>query len=352
VLTPRRLAPLVLAAILTSLGCHAQTNIAPGTPLPLSVTHRIEVLLRQKAELPPLSIVNIGPAQKSDIPGYSTFNVTFSGEGKTSNPVSFLISNDGKTIAQFTKYDISADPRALVSPAGRPSRGGPDSAPVVIVNFDDLECPFCARLHESLFPAITQRYGDKVHIVYKDFPLSDIHPWATRAAVDVDCLAAQSPAGYWNLVDYIHAHASDIGLDPTAPKPTPTDPKSDPKSADPKSDKPEHTLDRANAQLDKLTLDQGVFQKVDTAKLNACIAKQDTSAVDASRQIGNSLNLGAAPTLFINGNKIEGALPIDYIFGLIDDALRAVNVTPPPPYVAPATPAPANQPAPPPAPTK
>jgi protein-disulfide isomerase len=337
VLILRRIAPLALAALLSPLGCHAQTTITAGNALPPSITHRVEVLLRQKAELPPLAIVNVGVPQPSEMPGYSTINVSFSSDGKTSRPVTFLLSNDGKTIAQFTKYDISADPRGLVSPAGRPSRGGPASAPVVLVNFDDLECPYCARLHESLFPAITQRYGDKVHIVYKDFPLSEIHPWATRAAVDVDCLAAESPAGYWNLVDYIHAHASDIGADPSVTALPDA----------PKSDKPAHTLERANTQLDKLTLDQGTFQKVDTTKLNACIAKQDTTAVDASKAIGNALNLGAAPTLFINGDKIEGAVPVSYIFGLIDDALRAENVTPPPPYIEPAEPTtPADQPAP------
>jgi len=328
VLTFRRLGPLALAALLTSLGCHAQTTtITPGTPLPLSVTHRIEVLLRQKAQLPPLSIVNVGPPKPSDVPGYSTIEVTFSDEGKTAHPVNFLLSNDGKTLAQFIKYDISADPRALVSADGRPARGGPPSAPVILVNFDDLECPYCARLHETLFPAITKRYGDKVRIVYKDFPL-DQHPWATHAAVDVDCLAAQSPAGYWNMVDYIHAHSEEIGSDPAA--------KLAPGNA--KADQPKHPLDRATAQLDQLVRDQGTVQKVDAAKLNACIAKQDTTAIEASKQVGAALNVEATPSMFINGDKIDGALPVSYIFGLIDDALRAENVTPPPPYVDPAAP--------------
>jgi protein-disulfide isomerase len=353
VLTPRRLAPLLFAAILSTLGCRAQntpvTKIAPGETLPPSVTHRIEVLLRQKAQLPPLATVNVSAVTPSDVPGYSTVNVTFSAEGKTSHPVVFLLSNDGKTIAQFTKYDISADPRLLVSPVGRPGRGGPDSAPVVIVNFDDLECPYCARLHKTIFPAITQRYGDKVHIVYKDFPLEQ-HPWAMRAAVDVNCLAAQSPAGYWALVDHIHDNASDIGLDHTPKTDTTTKP-------DPNANKPEHTLERADAELDKLTRDEGAAQKVDATKLNACLAKQDTSAIEASKQLGTTLNIDSTPTMFINGDKIEGALPIGYIFGLIDDALRAENVTPPPPYVDPGatpaaapnakpTPAPAAKPAP------
>ena len=328
----RRLAPLVLAATLTSLGCHAQTNITAGTALSPSVTHRIEVLLRQKAQLPPLSIVNVGTPKASEVPGFSTIDVTFSEEGKASHPVAFLISNDGKTVAQFTKYDISADPRTMVSSEGRPARGGPPSAPVVIVNFDDLECPYCARLHQSLFPAITERYGDKVRIVYKDFPLEQ-HPWAMRAAVDVDCLGAQSPAGYWNLIDYIHAHASDIGMDPTPAKAPAAGSKDGPKA-----EKPQHTLERAQTQLDQITRDQGTAQKVDAAKLNACIAKQDTTTIEASKRVGAALNVEATPSLFINGDKIDGALPVGYIFGLVDDALRAENVTPPPPYVEPAAP--------------
>jgi len=232
-----------------------------------------------------------------------------------------MISDDGKTLAQFTKYDISADPREAIAYFGRPSRGGPVTAPVIIVGFDDLECPFCARLHASIFPAITERYGDNVHIVYKDFPLEQ-HPWAMRAAVDVNCLGEQSPAGYWHLIDTIHAHSADIGLDLTA---TPS------KDAD-KQDK---TLPCAIEQLDKLTKTEGQNQKVDTAKLDACIAKQDTKTVEAERQVALGLNLESTPTLFINGDKIDGAVPIEFIFGVIDDALRSENVTPPPPYVAP-----------------
>ena len=332
----RRLSPLFLAATFAALGCHAQTpaNIVLGSPLPPAIKHRVEVLLRQKAQLPPASTIAIGPATPSEVAGYSSVAVSFtSPEGKTSNPALFLVSNDGKTVAQFTKFDISADPKALISPAGRPNRGGPSTAPVLIVGFDDLECPFCAKLHESIFPAITQRYGDKVTIVYKDFPL-DQHPWAMRAAVDVNCLAAQSGPGYWNLVDYIHAHASDVGADPN-PKPAVTDKDKTPDAP------PDKTLDRANAQLDKLTRDQGKFQKVDAAKLDACIAKQDTAAIEASRQIATGLNVDSTPSLFINGEKVDGAVPIEFIFNVIDDALRAVNVTPPPPYVVPTPPAPA-----------
>jgi len=346
--TFRSISLLILAAALgCSLGCKAQTTIVTGSPLPPAIAHRVEVLLRQKAQLPPGATIAIGPATPSDVPGFNTILVSFTSiEGQTSKPVSFLISADGKTVAQFTRYDISADPRALISADGRPARGGPATAPVLIVGFDDLECPYCARLHESIFPAITHRYGDKVRIVYKDFPL-DQHPWAMRAAVDVNCLAAQSPTGYWNLVDYIHSHASDIGTD-TAAKNKPADPKSDTAEAPP----PDKTLERADAQLDKLTREQGTLQHADATRLDACIAKQDTAAIEASKKVATDLNVDSTPSLFINGDKIDGAVPIEFIFQRIDEALRSENVTPPPPYVTPVTPAPPAAAAPKPSPTR
>lgn len=261
--------------------------------------------------------MNIGPRMPSEVPGYDNISVSFSAEGKTSKPVNFLLSKDGNTIAQFSKFSLVADPRAMIPDAGRPSRGGPESAPVIIVGFDDLECPYCARMHENLFPAVTQRYGNKVRVVYKDFPLTDLHPWAMHAAVDVNCMADQSPQGYWNLVDYIHAHADEMG-------------------ADPKNPKADKTLARADEQLDTLTKEQGKFQKADLPKLDACVAKQDTAAIQPFLKEGQALNLGSTPTLFINGAKIEGAVPIGFVFNEIDNALRAEGVQPPPPYVAPA----------------
>ncbi len=319
-----RRSTLVFAALalasLGSFGCHAQVPplAAPAKPLPADLSWRVEVLLRQKATLPPGSVVNVGPAQPSEFTGYDTVQVTVTNEGQTSKPITFLLSRDGKTLAQITKWDLPADPRSLVSDAGRPARGGPENAPVIIVGFDDLECPFCARLHATIFPALTARYGDLVRIVYKDFPLDSIHPWATRAAVDVNCLAAQSGPGYWSLVDTIHARASQIGEG----------------TAEEKDKAP--TLVRADAELDRLTREQGEKSKADMPKLDACIAKQDTTAVAASKKVADALNLDSAPTLFINGDKIDGALPAEFIFARVDQALRVAGVTPPPPYVAPA----------------
>ena len=279
-------------------------------------------MLRQKANLPPETTVLVGGLTPSEFPGFDTLTVTVSNEGRTSKPITFLLSRDRQTLAQITKFDISADPKALVSAEGRPFRGGPVSAPVTIVGFDDLECPYCGKLHTEIFPALTQRYGDKVRFVYKDFPLDEIHPWAMRAAVDSNCLGAQSNDGYWSEVDYIHTHAGEIG-------------------GDPKDAKAEKTLPRATEQLDRLTREQGEFRKVDMTKLNACLTKQDSTTVTASHDVGTKLGVNSTPTLYINGDKIDGAVSLQFLYSIIDQALRVAGVQPPPPYVAPTPAAPA-----------
>ena len=218
--------------------------------------------------------------------------------------MNFLVSDDGKTLAQFSKYDISQDPKVAISDAGRPGRGGPAAAPITIVGFDDLECPFCAKLHAQMFPALLARYGDQVHFVYKDYPLP-MHPWAKRAAIDANCLGTQSVTGYWNAVDHIHEHAGELGG-------------------------AEKSLAVANNALDTIVRDEGTKQKVDAAKLNACLAKQDDSAVQASIKEGDALGLSATPVLFINGEKFEGAYPVADLYRMIDEALIAQGKTPPP----------------------
>lgn len=282
------------------------------------MARRIEVLIRSKSDVPFNYVFHIGPLSKSDIPGYDSVTVEFSVDGKKSKPLPFLLSKDGQTLAQFSKYDISKDPKTIVSGAGRPARGGAENAPVLIVVFDDLECPFCSKMNAQLFPAVLDRYKDQVRVVYRDFPL-DQHPWAMRAAIDTNCVGAQSGTGYWNLIDYIHVHANEIGGT-------------------------EKTIAKANEMLDGLSRDEGKKQKVDDTRLAACIEKQDASAIKQSMKEAEALGVEATPALFINGEKIEGAQPLEYVYSMIDGALIAAGQTPPAHAepAAPATSAPAK----------
>jgi len=297
----------LFALALAALGCHAQVPSKPagaaGTLSP-EMARRIEVLIRNKSDVPSNYVFHVGQISPSEVPGYDTVTVEFSVDGKSSKPLPFLLSKDGKTLAQFSKYDISKDPKTTVSGANRPARGGKEDAPVLIVVFDDLECPFCARSNAHFFPAIPDRYKDQVRIVYRDFP-EDQHPWAMRAAVDTNCVGAQSGTGYWNLVDYIHAHADEIGGT-------------------------EKTVAKANQMLDTLALAEAKKQKIDETKVAACVEKQDASSINQSIKEAEAAGVQATPAIFINGEKIEGAQPMEDIYRIIDGALIAAGQTPPP----------------------
>jgi hypothetical protein len=175
--------------------------------VPTDTARKIERQVRFFYTIPSEVKVTVGPLKASDFPNYDALTITF--EGGTKKEYDFLLSKDGNTLIRMTKMDLSKDPYAelmkKIDVSGRPSRGNKD-AKVVIVNFDDFQCPFCSRMHETLFPQLLKEYGDRIQIIYKDYPLSEIHPWAIHAAVNANCLAAQNGDAYWDFADYMHAN--------------------------------------------------------------------------------------------------------------------------------------------------
>ena len=306
-----------------SAGCKAQSapsaasNSASPVPTP-QLNRRIEVLVRSQFEVPPTVDLAIGATSKSEFPGFQNLPITFSSNGKQT-VVNFLLSSDGNTVARLERFDISHNPADMISTQNRPVRG-PADAKVTIVNFDDLECPYCARMHQQLFPATQDRYKGLVKFIYKDYPLVEIHPWAMHAAVDSGCLAEQNSDAYWTFVDYLHAHGDEIKGAP-------------------------HDASDPLKTLDKIARAEGERSKLDLAKLDACIAKQDETPIRASMKQGDSLGVNGTPTLFINGERISGALPEGELWIAIDRALKEAGV-PPPPEVAEAGKKPATNPQP------
>ncbi|HVI07627.1 MAG TPA: thioredoxin domain-containing protein [Candidatus Binatia bacterium] len=285
----RRCFVLLLAVC---LGCVAQSA-------PPELALKIERQVRSYYKVPPEINVTVGALTPStDFPNYDSVTVTVSGSEKKQE-LSFLVSKDRNSLVRMTKLDLTKDPYAetmsKISTTGRPTRGAKD-AKVVVVNFDDFECPFCSRMHQALFPQLLKEYGDRVTFVYKDFPLVEIHPWATHAAVDANCLAAQNPDAYWDFADYIHANQQEVNSEKT----------------------PGAKLE----EVDKLTMLQGQKHSLDVSKLEACVKKQDESAVLASMKEGESLGVEATPTLFVAGQKIDGAVPISEIRAALDRALK------------------------------
>jgi protein-disulfide isomerase len=168
-------------------------------------------------------------------------------------------------------------------------------------------------MHEQLFPGTLARYKDLVRFVYKDDPLVELHPWAMRASVDANCLAAQNGTVYWNYVDYLHAHGDEVtGADRDAAK--------------------------SFAALDRIARQEAALGKLDASQLDACIARQDETRIRASAQEAEALGVEGTPALFVNGERIDGVVPEEQLWMAIDRALRAEGVTTP--AATPAAPAP------------
>ena len=297
----------VLAFVLICLGCSAQS-------VPRDTAKNIERHVRANYNLPPDVQITIGNLTPSEFPNYDAMKVTLN-NGERKQDVDFLLAKDGKQLIRITKLDLTKDPYAEVmkkiDTTGRPTRGNKD-AKVVAVNYDDFECPYCSRMHQTLFPEIFKEYGDRVLFVYKDYPLVEIHPWAVHAAVNANCLAEQNNDAYWDYADYVHANRKEIDA-ASAPA-------------------------ARTALLDKLALDQSQKHGMNESKLQSCVKAQNDAAVKASMHEAETVGVSATPTLFVNGEKIDGAIPVADLRAALNRALKDAGVEPPPPP-APSAPA-------------
>jgi len=294
---------LTVFSLLLCLGCSAQSKPQPA---PLDLDQRIERQVHAYYSVPADVNVKVGAHTPSEFPNYDTVPVTMSRGDKTQT-MEFLVSKDGKTLIRMTKIDLTEDPYAAtmkkIDVAGRPVRGNPN-AKVTIINYDDFECPFCARMHSTLMTEILPQYGDKIKIIYKDYPLS-MHPWAKHAANNANCLAKESGPGYWEFADYVHANQRAISGN-------------------------QKDVQNAFNELDHITLDIGKKNGADATRLQACIKAQPDDVMKASVAEGDSIGVNATPTVFVNGERLEGAVDTEEVKAALNQRLLEAGVQPPP----------------------
>jgi protein-disulfide isomerase len=271
-----------------------------NTPLNPDLDHRIERQVRAYTEAPANAEITLGARTPSQWPGYENLPVTIEANG-TKKSLSFLLAKDASKLLYLTEIDLSEDPYARnmkkIDISGRPFRGA-ENAAVTVVVYDDFQCPFCSQMYVTLFNEVMTRYRDRVKIVMKDFPILDAHPWAMRAAVDAQCLWQQAPVAYWEFSDYVHTHQQDMSARVKQGADLPA--------------------------MDALAREIGQKRGLKADDLQACLARQDQSKVLASLTEGRSLNVGATPTMFINGQEVEGIMNVENLRLVLDRALSEV----------------------------
>jgi protein-disulfide isomerase len=162
---------------------------------------------------------------------------------------------------------------------GAPFVGAKD-APVTIVEFADYHCPFCQRTEDTI-GQILSRYGDRVRLVWRDYPIDNLHPQARKAHEAARCASAQGK--FWPYHKALYTGS-----------PKPPD------------------------QLPAVAQEAGL----DMASFKACVADgKQQAAVQKDVEEGKRLDVTGTPTFFINGRVLVGAQPLEAFARVIDDEL-------------------------------
>lgn len=240
----------------------------PGT-----LESRIEQYLRNLYAWGPTFDVKVGPSKPSPIADLLEVPVKVS-VGEQSDTAVVYVSKAGTFLFRGELTDMSVDPFADIRSklhVGLSPSMGPEDAKITLIEFADFECPSCRQL-DLVLRELLPRHPE-VRLVFKQYPLTDIHPWAMTAAIASQCAFEQSPAAFWKIHDAIF-DAQDL-ITP--------------------SNVWEKMLDLAN----QLGLNAEAYR--------ACMINPKTSTqVMATIEEGHALTITATPTTFVNSRRVVG----------------------------------------------
>jgi protein-disulfide isomerase len=171
------------------------------------------------------------------------------------------------------RYDVSVDDDPFL---------GSKDAPVTIIMFSDYQCVYCQKWYTEVFTPLMQNYPGKIRFVYRDFPLSTIHPSATTAAEAADCAGDQNK--YWDFFNAIFTGTEKL------------------------SDQSIQTYASA------IQLDMESF--------NQCLSSHKyKNEVEADFSYAADLGVQSTPTFFVNGIAVIGAQPYQVFSSLVEQEL-------------------------------
>ncbi|MBN2386332.1 MAG: DsbA family protein [Anaerolineales bacterium] len=174
-------------------------------------------------------------------------------------------------------YDVSSDDDPAL---------GPEDAPITIIEFSDYQCPFCARWHSEVFDRLMANYPGQIRFVYRDFPLTSIHPGAMPAAEAANC--ANEQGAFWAYHEALFSYQYEF----------------------------------SNAGLLQYAVDLGL----DSEAFSACLeSHRYQDEVQADAQYALMVGVQSTPTFFINGRIVIGAQPYEIFKQIIDEEMAGGN---------------------------
>ena len=268
-----------LALCVTGPGAGAQqpkpAEVATRAAAPTQTQKKIEAYLRKLYAFGPDVKIVVSPPKETQVEGLLETNIDVT-IGENKEAATFYVSKDGRFLFRGELSDLTKDPlaenRARMDLQDAPALGD-SKAPVTIVEYSDFQCPVCRSLHDAL-RGMLPNYAGKIRLVFKDFPIEQLHPWARTAALAGRCAYQQDPKAFWKVYDLIYDNQDIISA--------------------------------ANAWV-KMT-DFASQSGVDPTAFKSCLASIEAGvAVDTSRANGHRLDVNSTPTVFVNGRRLVGA---------------------------------------------
>jgi len=256
-----------------------------------AISQRVVDYFQKTVTTPGLSF-KVTKVEDSEVPGWRKGNLEASLGQQTQN-VAFYVSKDGKYLFRGDAVDLTVDPlkqvMSKISLDNQPSRG-PANAKVTIVEYSDFQCPYCARVYTTIENDVLKNYGDKVRFVFKNFPLTSIHPWAEDGALASECAYKQGNDQFWTMYNGLFSKQGEINKD--------------------------NLKDKASEIAGTGGIDVPKFQE--------CFDnKQAMDAVKADQGEATALGVSSTPTFFVNGRRLSGAQTPESFKQLIDQELAA-----------------------------
>ncbi|MFN7937415.1 MAG: thioredoxin domain-containing protein [Bryobacteraceae bacterium] len=235
----------------------------------------LEAYLRHQFLIPSNIQFSIEDPKPSEIPSMMLVGVNLSDGAQMKQRVEFYVSGDGRKMIQGKVFDIGDSPFStdlkLLQGEGNPSLG-PANAPVNLEIFSDFQCQYCKEAAKTIRANVEKEYPAKVKVVFRDFPLEQIHPWAKPAAIAGRCVHKLDAGAFWQYHDWIFEQQANLTVENLKQK----------------------TLEFFNGKLDTLQLTQ-------------CIeAKATEKDVERSVATAKALQVASTPTMFVNGRRVVG----------------------------------------------
>ncbi len=281
---------IAFVGLLTMVLAAASALKAQG-PTPPATRDKLIRYVHEHFNIPDSVKLTITDLRETAYPDFFETTVTVDdGKDKRSQP--FFVSKDMRYLVEGGIYNLGGDNPAdiirLISLKDQPTQG-PANAPVTLVEYSDLECPMCAKLQDALETDIVPKYGDKLRVVFKEFPLVTIHDWALTGAIAAQCAYQIDPSQYVAFRSAVFKNQESISAD--------------------------HARD--------MLLHFGAEAGIDNMKLAACIdAKESLPRVEANMREGEALGVSQTPSSYINGKLVVGGPLSVELYKLIDQALH------------------------------